>query len=170
MTAAAALAALALIAEPPPASNVSGAPEPPAPAEAPTDQNPMSEADREAAVQGAYAAAEARRGPLDGRWRLTARDGRALYVFQLSDPGPIADPRSADATTPVIEGAWHDPARSSAAGGSGFLDSVHRDGAALSLSFFDRDPARPLVVSLRQRHDGVWAGVLQGRRVTMTRF
>jgi hypothetical protein len=107
---------------------------------------------------------------LDGRWRLTAGDGRPLYVFQLSDPGPVADPRSAKADRPAIEGAWRDPARSSAAGGSGFITSVHRDGAALSLRFVDRDPERPLVVSLRQRRNGVWTGVLQGRRVTMTRF
>jgi hypothetical protein len=175
MTAAAVLVALALITEPL-AHEGSGAHEPPATApsaDAPVDQPPISESDREGAVRDAYTAAEARRGPLDGRWRLTARDGRALYVFQLSDPGQIADPRSGDPEAPVIEGAWRDPSRTSSAGGSGFLDSVRREGAALSLHFVDHDLARPMVVTLRQKRDGAWAGVLQGagrRPVTMKRF
>jgi hypothetical protein len=166
--AAAALAALALIADPP-TSDASGAPAPP-PVDSQLEQPQMSEAERQAAVQGAYAAAEARRGPLDGRWRLTASDGRALYIFQLSDPGQVPDPRSGDPSAPVIEGAWRDPARPSAAGGSGFLSHVRRDGGSLSVRFVDRDPARPMVVTLRQQRDGVWAGVLRGRRVTMSRF
>ena len=167
------LAALALIAaqpepEGPPPTPSSGAP--------PTvdsllDQPPISEDAREAAVRGAYAAAQARRGALDGRWRLEAGDGHDLYIFQLSDPGPVPDPRSGNPSIPVIEGAWRDPERKGA-DGSGFLDSVQREGSALTLRFVDADHA--LTVNLRQRASGDWRGALDGagqsRPVVMKRF
>lgn len=151
---------------------------PPAPSGAPAtidsllDQIPMSEDAREAAVKGAYAAAQARRGALDGRWRLSATDGRVLYIFQLSDPGPIPDPRSSTPSVPVIEGAWRDPSRASDDGGSGFLTSVQRDGAGLTLRFTDHE--RSEVVSLRQRAADDWTGTILGeavsRPVVMARF
>jgi hypothetical protein len=173
MTPALAIAALALISAQPDPQGPSPAPPSGAP---PTidsllDQPPISEDARQAAVQGAYAAAQARRGGLDGRWRLEAADGRALYIFQLSDPGPVPDPRSGNPSIPVIEGAWRDPARKGS-GGSGFLDSVQRDGSTLTLRFADGD--RPLAVSLRQRASGDWAGAIDGagpsRPVVMRRF
>jgi len=136
------------------------------------DQIPMTEDAREAAVKSAYAAAQARRGALDGRWRLSAADGRVLYIFQLSDPGPIPDPRSSTPSVPVIEGAWRDPGHASGDGGSGFLSSVQRDGLGLTLHFEDHDHSR--VVSLRQRGADDWTGTIQGeaaaRAVVMTRF
>jgi hypothetical protein len=173
VTPALALAALALIgAQPEP----KGTPPAPSSGGPPTidsllDQPPIGEDARQAAVQGAYAAAQARRGGLDGRWRLEAADGRALYIFQLSDPGPVPDPRSGNPGVPVIEGAWRDPGRQGASG-SGFLDSVVREGSALTLRFIDGD--RPLTVSLRQRADGDWNGAIEGtgssRPAVMKRF
>jgi hypothetical protein len=166
-----ALAALALIAAQP---EPEGPPPPPASGAPPTidsllDQPPISEDARQAAVQGAYTAAQARRGGLDGRWRLEAADGHALYIFQLSDPGPVPDPRSGNPSVPVIEGAWRNPVRKGS-GASGFLDSVQREGSALTLRFADGD--RPLTVSLRQRAGGDWSGAIDGpsRPVVMKRF
>jgi hypothetical protein len=175
VTPAAALAALALgAAQPDPeAPPASGAPSPPT-IDSLLDQAPISEDARQAAVRSAYDAAQARRGDLDGRWRLDAVGGRTLYVFELSDPGQIADPRSVTPYVPVIEGAWRDPGRPSAAGGSGFLASVRRDGTALNLRFFDHDAARAQVVTLHLKADGDWSGVIEGERparpVVMKRF
>jgi hypothetical protein len=171
---AAPLAALALQAgqtDEPAAPSSSGAP---ASIDDLLGQTPMTEDAREAAVRAAYAAAQARRGGLDGRWRLEARDGRTLYVFQLSDPGFSPDPRSSTPGRPVIEGAWRDPARDGTHQGSGFLSSVERDGAALVVRFVDHNPDCTQDVSLRQRADGVWVGTLEGetasQTVTMRRF
>ena len=177
MTPAAALAALALSAaqpdpDAPPAP--SGAQPAPPTIDSLLDQPPISEDARQAAVRSAYDAAQARRGDLDGEWRLQAGDGRTLYVFQLSDPGPVGDPRSIDPHVPVIEGAWRDPGRSSASGGAGFLTSVQRDGASLTLRFVDRDPTRGQVVRLHLRAGGDWSGAIEGettsRPVVMVRF
>jgi hypothetical protein len=166
MTPAVALAALALNAAQPdpeaqPPSAPAGAPAPPT-IDSLLDQAPISEDARQAAVRSAFDAAEARRGDLDGRWRLEAGDGRILYIFQLSDPGQVADPRSITPHVPVIEGAWRDPGRAGAAGGSGFLASVQRDGTALTIRFSDRDPARSQVVRLHLKPDGDWAGGIEG--------
>lgn len=159
-----------------PATTASPAPTPPPP---PTidsllEQAPISEDAREAAVRAAYAAAQARRGSLDGRWRLGGPDGQTLYIFQLSDPGQSADPRSITPHVPVIEGAWRDPRREGQAGSSGFLADVHRDGAALTIRFYDRDPAALRRVTLRQRSDGAWTGALEGEAgsqpVVMSRY
>src|SRR5579859_4290776 len=96
MSVLAALALLAVQAGEPDAD----APKPPIGSSAPPtidsllDQPPMDEDARQAAVQAAYAAAQARRGGLDGRWRLTGADGQPLYIFQFTDPGPSPDPRS----------------------------------------------------------------------------
>ena len=178
MTPALALAALMLAAAQAAPAGTDAQPAPPSAAVPPTidsllDQAPIGEDERDAAVKAAYDAAEARRGGLDGRWRLESPDGRALFIFQLSDPGPVPDPRSATPSVPAIEGAWRDPA-SHGAGDAGFLDSVQRDGSALTLRFNGADPARPLVVSLRQRAGGDWSGVIDGagpsRPVIMKRF
>jgi len=190
MTALAALAALMLTAAQPsgtpeatpPAATQPVAPPPSSPAPSghpPTidsilEQAPMDEDARQAAVRAAFDAAQARRGGLDGRWRLSAGDGRVLYIFQFSDPGQSPDPRSITPQAPVIEGAWRDPRREGATGGSGFLANVRRDGADLIVRFYDRDPARSQVVTLRFKPDGQWAGKLEGEApsepVVMTRF
>ena len=191
MSVIAALAALSLLAAQPtgPGADEPEAPPPAAqtpsgaPANAPgpptidsilEQQQQVTEDARQAAVRAAFDAAQARRGELDGRWRLSAADGRALYIFQFSDPGRSPDPRSSDPSTPVIEGAWSDPRRGGSGGGSGFLSGVQRDGAGLTVRFADRDPARPQVVTLRQRADGAWSGALVGEAasqpVVMNRF
>jgi hypothetical protein len=161
---AAALAALALgAAQPDP-----DAPPPPAPSGAqpapPTidsllDQPPISEDARAAAVRAAFDAAQARRGSLDGRWRLAAKNGGALFLFQFSDPGQIPDPRSANPRVPVIEGSWMDAFSSTARNGSGFLTSVERSGDALTLRFdISPDPRRERVVVLHRQSGGDWVG------------
>jgi hypothetical protein len=174
MTAAAVLAALALQAGQPgdePAPPPSGAP--------PTidsllDQQTMTEDERAAAVRSAYAAAQARRGVLDWRWRLADARGRELYVFQFSDPGDIPDPRSSSPFVPVIEGAWRDPRRDGTHQGSGFLDSVRRDGADLVVRFIDHDPDHPQVVTLHPGAEGAWSGAIEGeapsKAVVMRRY
>lgn len=173
MSVLAALALLAVQAGEPDAD----APKPPIGSSAPPptidsllDQPPMDEDARQAAVQAAYAAAQARRGGLDGRWRLTGADGQPLYIFQFTDPGPSPDPRSSSPSVPVIEGAWRDPSRPGAAG-SGFLDSVQRDGEDLVVRFHDQDRAQ--VVTLHPRGGG-WSGGIEGeaasRPVAMSRY
>ena len=178
MTLIATLAALALLAAQPPASpatppTTESAPAPPT-IDSLLDQPPIDEDARQAAVRAAYAAAEARRGSLDGRWRLSTPDGQALYIFQFSDPGRSPDPRSISPSVPVVEGAWRDPLRAGAAGSSGFLINVRRDGADLIVRFQDQEPAHPRLVKLHQRPDGVWAGTLESeaepRPVVMARF
>jgi hypothetical protein len=175
MSAAAALLVLALQAGPPAWPEAPASP-PPAP---PTidsllEQAPMSEDERSAAVRAAYGAAEARRGGLDGRWRLTDARGQALYIFQISDPGGAPDPRSSNPRVPVIEGAWRDPRREGTRHDAGFLSSVQRDGAGLVVRFVDRDPSRPQVVTLRPRAGGDWTGEIAGeaaaKAVVMSRF
>jgi len=185
MTAIAALAALTLMAgEPGAATETPGSPaaRPPAPAvssQPPTidsilEQAPMDEDARQAAVRAAFDAAQARRGVLDGRWRLAAGDGRALYIFQFSDPGQIPDPRSSSPNAPVIEGSWLDPGRDKL-DGSGFLSSVQRQGDDLTLSFEPTsDARRGHTVVLRRRPSGDWVGRLESggasQPVVMSRY
>jgi hypothetical protein len=189
MSVIAALAALSLLAVQPPSPGADEETPPPA-AQAPAaptttpgpptidsileQQQQAPEDARQAAVRAAFDAAQARRGQLDGRWRLSAADGHALYIFQFSDPGRSPDPRSSDPSTPVIEGAWSDPRRQGAASNSGFLASVRRDGDGLVVRFADRDPTRPQIVRLSLRPDGGWSGALEGEAapqpVVMRRF
>ena len=180
MTPAAALAAMALSAaqpdpdaSPPPAP--SGAQPAPPTIDSLLDQPPISEDARAAAVRAAFDAAQARRGDLDGSWRLSTRDGEALYILQLSDPGQVPDPRSSTPKVPVIEGAWRDPTRDHQAGASGFLSSVQRDGDRLTLSFELAPGARRgRVLALHRSPSGEWTGELDidgaARPVIMRRF
>jgi hypothetical protein len=150
-----------------------------APAAGPTidsllEDQPITEDARESAVRAAFDAAQARRGDLDGRWRLSASDGPTLYIFQFSDPGRSPDPRSSSPSVPVIEGAWRNPRRAGLPDSSGFLAGVERGGAALTVRFQDGDGAHPRIVTLRPRPGGDWAGTLEGgapaQAVVMTRF
>ena len=192
MSVIAALAALSLQAAQPAPSGAAAQASPAAPNAAPSsapapnptpapptidsvlEQETLTEDARQAAVRAAFDAAQARRGALDGRWALSAPDGQALYIFQLTDPGQSPDPRSITPQVPVIEGAWRDPRRAGAADGSGFLARVQRDGSALTIRFADRDPAHPQVVTLHLLADGRWSGALEGegpsRPVVMARF
>ena len=191
MTVIAALAVLTLMASqtsgtaeatpPPAASSPQSAPAAPAPSGQPPtidsilEQAPMDEDARQAAVRAAFEAAQARRGGLDGRWRLSASDGRVLYVFQLSDPGQTPDPRSSSPRVPVIEGSWLDPGQGNLAGGSGFLSSAERQGDDLTLSFEPMpDARRSHTVVLRRRPSGDWVGRLESggasQPVVMSRY
>ena len=182
MTPAVVLAALALLAvqpadeDGPPPAQTPAAPGQAAPTiDSILTQEPPTEDAREAAVRAAYAAAEALRGALDGRWRVSSADGAGLYDFQFADSGVSPDPRSATPWTPTIEGAWRDLRRDGAIDSSGFVTSITRDGTALVIRFYDRDPGRPKVVTLTQRAGGVvWTGSLDdgtgSRPVTMSRL
>jgi len=191
MTAIAALAALTLMAAQasgttqtpttPGAPSSSAAPVSPAPSGQPPtidsilEQPPMDEDARQAAVRAAFDAAQARRGDLDGRWRLSASDSRALYIFQFSDPGQIPDPRSSSPRVPVIEGSWLDPGKENLPGGTGFLSSAERQRDDLTLSFEPTIGARRgRTVVLHRRPGGDWVGRLESggasQPVIMSRY
>jgi len=178
MTSVAALAALLLLAAPAPDQPAEDGPPPAQPAApagqaAPTGQpaptidsiltqEPPTEDARQAAVRAAFAAAQALRGGLDGRWRLTTAEGEALYIFQFADSGLSADPRSSTPWTPTIEGAWRDPRREGAIDSSGFVSSIERNGMVLVIRLFDRDNRRPTVITLNQQSGGPgWSGALE---------
>ena len=95
------------------------------------------------------AAAEARKGPLDGVWLLKSADGAALYAFLLSDQinGPV-------------EGAWRDLRRNLTVTSSGFIAEIHHDDEALSLRFYVRDETHPVLVRLIADDQGRWRGTL----------
>ena len=188
MTAAGAVVALALGAAPAPPSPPPAPPAAPAPAVAPpattvpatstpppsdtlepdtkplSDDNaptdPLADETQGSTVQSAYAAAEQRQGPLDGRWRLSDGAGAPLFDFQLSDPGANRSPRSSNPDHPDIEGAWRDLRREGAMGASGFLLSVRHDGASLEISFEEANPKRPGRLALHLAADGGWKGEL----------
>jgi hypothetical protein len=140
---------------------------------APSPGVQIVEIDQQAAVRAAFLAAQALQGPLDGVWRLQDAKGRTLFVLALTDPGGAPAPLSAAPDHPGVEGAWRDPNRARAAGGSGFLDNVRSNGARLSLRFAE-DPGQPEALSLRLGRDGRWRGELDSggvpRPVVMTRF
>jgi hypothetical protein len=174
-----ALAALALLTAAAPDGSSDEAPPPASGPAAPSidsilTQEPPTEDAREAAVRGAFAAAEALRGGLDGRWRLSNADGTPLYIFQLADSGYASDPRSSTPWAPTIEGAWRDLQREGAIDSSGFVTAVERTGGAVVIRFYNRDPSRPLVVTLTQGASGDWSGALEAdgarRSVVMSRF
>jgi hypothetical protein len=174
-----ALAALSLLTAAAPDAPSDDAPPPASGQAAPSidsilTQEPPTEDAREAAVRGAFAEAEALRGGLDGRWRLSGADGAPLYIFQFADSGYSADPRSATPWTPTIEGAWRDLQREGAIDSSGFVTAIERTGGAVVIRFYNRDPSHPQVVTLTQGSGGDWTGALDAdgarRNVVMNRF
>ena len=144
-------AASQAVAQPPPAAAASVQPAvlTVPPAAAPTPEDTAN------AIRDAFQVAQSQRGPLDGRWRLNDAAGRALLIFQLSQPGVA----TADAA-PSIEGAWRDPNRTGATDSSGFLDQVDRRGDALSIRFYARDGDPPILITLRPSTGGQWRGEL----------
>lgn len=114
----------------------------------------------EAGVRSSAQAAQSQQGRLDGSWLVAGVDGARLYFLQLVDQGAGA-----------VEGAWRD-ANGLPGVRSGFLASAAREGAGLTLRFFERSGAAPVTLTLRPGGDGrAWSGELDrndGRRsVTM---
>jgi hypothetical protein len=152
--------AAAASAPPPPiAPPVVSAPAPAAPPEPPPPNPGVSL--YESDVRSTFQAREARQGPLDGRWTLSDADGKGLYMFQFSDPGPGRGP---------VEGAWRDLGRQGAVDSSGFIARADRSGQGLVLRF-EGKPS--WVVTLTLGADGRWIGRMQTadqtRPVVMTR-
>ncbi|HLK26851.1 MAG TPA: hypothetical protein VKT30_19525 [Caulobacteraceae bacterium] len=116
---------------------------------------------------------QGKRGPLEGRWRVTAQDGTPLYLIELADPGGHPDPRSARPEAPRLEGAWLDLGRTEALDGAGYLAAAKSTPRGLVLMFYEgRGRAGARTVHLRLTEDG-WRGDLRSRRrrtfVTMNR-
>jgi hypothetical protein len=112
-------------------------------------------------VIAGFNAAEAERGPLDGRWRVTGRGGEGLYLIQLADPDGRAD---ANATAPgAPEGAWLDLRRAQSLEGAGYLAAAKREGARLTLVFFE-GAGGALTIELRADGRGGWRGDLVADR------
>jgi hypothetical protein len=100
----------------------------------------------EARLHAAYDDAEARQGPLDGRWQLTGADGDPLFVLVLSDPGGGG-----------IVGAWRDMRRTPRDQDSGFLTAGDRTPEGVDIRF--TEPGQPeTVLQLRPTADGRWGG------------
>jgi hypothetical protein len=103
----------------------------------------------EARLHAAYDDAEARQGPLDGRWQLTGADGDPLFVMVISDPGGAN-----------LAGAWRDLRRGSGAQGSGFLTIGARTSDGVDIRFTEPGQSAETVLQLRPTADGRWGGEL----------
>jgi hypothetical protein len=113
---------------------------------------PMAPADYDAAIKSAFDAQQALYGPLDGGWVLTDRDGRALYSFEITDPGQKAG---------LAAGAWRDLARLAAIDGKGYFTGIDRRGERLVLRFREHPGWFAKVVVLKPAADGAWRGRLR---------
>lgn len=168
MSAAGAAVAIALAAVQPPGAQPPDTQPPPSPltasplpAPAPDDSapaEPLADEANGATVDQAYAAAQSRQGPLDGRWRLSDAGGAPLFDFQLTDPGDRPSPRTSYTARPQIEGAWRDLRRDGALGGAGVLTIVQREGDKLVIAFGEPGPAHPIQVILHRTATGGWSG------------
>jgi hypothetical protein len=126
----------------------------------------------ESQIRTGYQTAEATRGALDGRWRLSLDSGQVLYVFQFSDSGGAPDPRATTPMSPQVEGAWRDMRRPDGLNASGMFETVRRYGANITIVFDEGDPPQPQTLTL-QPLGSAWTGdlTIAGVRtgVTMTR-
>ena len=127
----------------------------------------------ESQIRTNFQAAEAARGSLDGRWRLTLPDGgQTLYVFQFSDSGGAPDARATTPMSPQVEGAWRDMRRPDALNASGMFETVRRDGGKLTVVFDEGQPPQPQTLVLQPAGDA-WTGDLTiggvQTKVAMTR-
>jgi len=95
----------------------------------------------------AYQAQQGRQGILDGRWTVAGATGAEVFILQLTDPG---------AGEGRIEGAWRN-LKVTGPKGSGFVDSVTRDGDFTVIRFFEGEETQPTEVRVRYVNDG-WAG------------
>jgi hypothetical protein len=108
-------------------------------------------------VIAGFNTAEAERGPLDGRWRVSGRRGEGLYLIQLADPDGRADLSATAPETP--EGAWLDLKRAQSLAGDGYLAGAKREGGRLTLVFFE-GAGGARTIELRADGRGGWRGDL----------
>jgi len=117
----------------------------------------------EARLHAAYDNAEARQGPLDGRWRLAGVGGDELFVFVLSDTG-----------APDLVGAWRDVRRGGGSDGSGYLSITGRTADGIAIRFTEPGASAETIIQLRPTADGSWGGEMTEsgavRSVAMSRF
>jgi hypothetical protein len=117
----------------------------------------------DAAIRAAAAAADSLTGPLDGSWRLSGRNGRVFYRFEITDRG---------LGPPTLEGAWRDLQPHAPGSHCGYLAIIVHRKHALRLGFEEPGVAGAVTVTLRPSWAG-WSGELRrGRRttrVTLTR-
>jgi hypothetical protein len=111
----------------------------------------------DARIRSSFASAESFQGPLEGGWTLSAAD-QDLYALQLVD------------RRDRLEGVWRDLRRRGALNGSGLVDDMQRQGAALVLRFTPTPGAETSVATLHDSGGGVWTGELAeaGRRRAVT--
>ena len=114
-------------------------------------------------LHAAYDNAEARQGPLDGRWKISSQDGDELFVLVLSDP-----------ETGNLVGAWRDLRRGGGADGSGYLSMIERTADGIYVRFTEPGQGVDTVLQLRPTADAGWGGELTEagvvRSVVMKRF
>lgn len=110
-----------------------------------------------ASVETVFQAAEARQGPLDGRWRLSDAMGAPLYDFLLADRGEARPDPMAPPDQPPIEGAWRDLRRPGAINDAGALEAVRHEGERLTIAF-TVPGSGALTLALEQLPSGVWMG------------
>ncbi len=101
--------------------------------------------------------AQSRRGMFDGGWLIAAKDGRALYRFQLADGG--------GQTASALEGAWLNLRAATRAASAGFINTVSFDGLQLMLRFNESGPDDLTVVVVAPGVGGTWAGHVWRRGV-----
>jgi hypothetical protein len=126
----------------------------------------------ESQIRTSYQTAEATRGALDGRWRLSLDGGQELYIFQFSDSGGAPDARATTPMSPQVEGAWRDMRHPDGLNASGMFETVRHNGADLTIVFDEGEPPRPQTLTL-QPLGSAWTGALTiagvRTKVTMTR-
>jgi hypothetical protein len=159
------------VAQPAPAQTPPSAPVAPDGEDGPPASNAQAGVG-ESQIRTSYQTAEATRGALDGRWRLSLDGGQVLYVFQFSDSGGAPDARATTPMSPQIEGAWRDMRRPDGLSASGMFETVRHDGADITIVFDEGDPPRSQTLTL-QPLGSAWTGALTvagvRTKVTMTR-
>jgi len=115
------------------------------------ETDPLTAADRDYdnKVLGAFQNAQARQGPLDGRWLVKSPDGSVLYAFQITDPGDGSG---------KVEGVWRDP-RVNGPDATGFVDDVSQAGGETVLAFKQAGFEHQL--RLRSGGSGSWSGQIR---------
>ena len=115
-------------------------------AQAETD-NPI-----DARVGSSFNAAESFQGPLDGSWTLVSATGQPIYAFQLVDKPGGHDP---------LEGVWRDLRHPATPGDIGFIDSLVRATATLSITVNATPGAPAVTIILHAGPYGSWSGTMR---------